>query len=184
MAAQPSSSGEARGFRGGARARTERQPTVLAAAEALRAEVLACAAARERAQVWRVQIASATAQLQQSQGQLRAEAARQERRVQGLLRAGGRRPGAAAAGDAPSSSAAAGDAPSAAAAAGEAEVAPNVRRAFELFDANKSGSLDALELRQALVQLGLTEATNHQARNPNPNREPEPQPEPQPQPQP
>ena len=51
MAAQPNSSGEARGFRGGARARTERQPTVLAAAEALRAEVLACAAARERAQV-------------------------------------------------------------------------------------------------------------------------------------
>ena len=41
VAAQPSSSGEARGFRGGARARTERQPTVLAAAEALRAEVLA-----------------------------------------------------------------------------------------------------------------------------------------------
>ena len=59
-------------------------------------------------------------------------------------------------------------------------MAPNVRRAFELFDANTSGSLDALELRRALVQLGLTEATNHQARNPNPIPNPEPSPSPSP----
>merc|ERR1719162_923380 len=82
VAAQPSSSGEARGFRGASRTRTEQQPAVVAAAEALRGEVVACAAARERAQVWRVQIASATSQLQQSQEQLQAQVARQERRVQ------------------------------------------------------------------------------------------------------
>jgi hypothetical protein len=85
--------------------------------------------------------------------------ARQERRVQGLLRAGGRR--AAETKVAPSAggaAAAAKTAPLPPSSGQLKEVPDNVRVAFELFDVNKSGAIDAAELRQAC--------------GPNANREP------------
>ena len=107
----------------------------VAAVAALRAENAACATARARAEGWKAQLMSAAVHLTGVQEQLQSAASKQQQRYQGLLRLGGK-PGGRSAG-------------AVAAAAGGGGVAPNVRKAFELFDADGSGDIDAAELEQA-----------------------------------
>ena len=104
---------------------------MIQAVAALRAEGQTCAEARSDVEASTAQISQLVIQMSGMQSQLEAQLVRQQRRLQGLLCIGGK------------------DQPAA------AKVPGNVRKAFELFDADGSGDIDTAELSQALEQLGM-----------------------------